>query len=71
MDILETDHQEIIPFFVLNIMLHHVGMIWMIEYNEDLKYDMELQNSDWMTGGTWYNKSICKKLHGKYLRDLL
>ena len=43
----------------------------MIENNEDLKYDMELQNSDWMTGGTWYNTSICKKLHGKYLRDLL
>ena len=22
--------------------LHHVGMIWMIEKHEDLKYDMEL-----------------------------
>ena len=46
-------------------MLHHVGMIWMIENHEDLKYDTELQNSDWMTGGPWYNTSICKKLHGK------
>ena len=26
---------------------------------------MEIQNSDWMTGGPWYNTSICKKLHGK------
>ena len=41
-------------------MLKHVGMIWIIENNEDLKYHMELQNPDCMTGGPWYNKSICK-----------
>ena len=46
-------------------MLYHIGMIWMIPNHEDLKYDMELQNSDWMTGGPWYNTYICKKLHGK------
>ena len=46
-------------------MLHHVGMIWMIENHEDLKYDMELQNSDWMIGGPWYNTYICNKLHRK------
>ena len=43
----------------------HDSMIWIIENHEDLKYDMEIQNSDWMTGGPWYNTSICKKLHGK------
>ena len=46
-------------------MTHHVGMIWMIENNEDLKYDMELQNSDFMKGGRLYNTFICKKLHRK------
>ena len=46
--------------FLLNKMLHHVGMIWIIENHEDLKYDMEIQNSDWITGGPWYNTSICK-----------
>ena len=46
-------------------MLHHVGMIWIIENYEDLKYDMEIQNSDRMTGGPWYNTYICKKLYGK------
>ena len=25
---------------------------------------MEKHNSDWMTGGTWYNTSICKNIHG-------
>ena len=25
---------------------------------------MDKHNSDWMTGGTWYNTCICKKIHG-------
>ena len=43
LNLLETDYQEIITTFVLNTMLHHVGMIWIIEDNEDLKYDMKIQ----------------------------
>ena len=54
-----------ITIFVLNTMLHHVGMIWIIENNEELKYDIELQSTDWTSGGPWYNTYNCKKLHGK------
>ena len=61
---MNTTYQDIIPIFLLNTMLHHVGMLWIIENNEQLKYDMEEQNSDWMTGGPWYNICICRKLHG-------
>ena len=43
-DLLKTDYQEIITTFAMSTMLHHVGMIWIIENHEDLKYDMELQN---------------------------
>ena len=50
--------------FLLNTMLHHVGMLWIIENHEELKYDMDIKNSGWLTGGTCYNTSICKKLHG-------
>ena len=46
-------------------MLHHVGMIWIIENCEELKYDMDIVNSYWLTGGPWYNTYICKKLHRK------
>ena len=53
LNILETDYQEIITTFVLNIMLHHVGMIWIIENHEDLEYDMKSQHSYWMPGGPW------------------
>ena len=51
MDLLETDYQEIITTFVLNTALHRVGMIWIIENHEDLKYDMDRKNSYWMTCG--------------------
>ena len=52
-------------------MLHHVGMLWIIENHEELKYDMDIQNSDWLTGGPWYNTSICKKLHGKLFEGFI
>ena len=31
LDLLEIDYQEMIATSVLNKMLHHVGMIWIIE----------------------------------------
>ena len=61
-DILDTTYHDIIKTLVLNTMLHHVGMLWIIETHEQLHYDMEDQNSECMTGGPWYNTSICKKL---------
>ena len=30
-DVLDTTYQEIITTFVLNTMLHHVGILWIIE----------------------------------------
>ena len=46
-DLLETNYREIITTFLLNTVLHHVGIIWIIENSEDLKYDMDILNSDW------------------------
>ena len=70
-DILDTTYQYIITTFLLNTMLHHVGMLCIIETHEQLQYDMEEQNLEWMTVGQWYNTSTCKKLHGILLRVLL
>ena len=44
-DILDTTYQDIITTFVLNTMLHHVGMLWIIETHEQLQYDMDKHNS--------------------------
>ena len=32
---------------------------------------MDIQNSDWMTGGPLYITSICKKLHGKLFEGFI
>ena len=58
-------YKDIFTFFVFNTVLHHVGILWIIETNKDLEYDMEKYNPYLMTGGPWYNTSICKKLNGK------
>ena len=63
---MNTTYQDIITTFVLDTMLHHVGMLWLIKTHEQLKYDMDIKNSDWMTGGPW-----CKKLHGKLFEGFL
>ena len=63
MDNINTNYKDIVTVFVFNTLLHHVGMSWIIKTHEQLKYDMEKHNPYWITGGTWYNTSICKKLH--------
>ena len=52
-------------------MLQHVSMYWIIENGVKLKYDTDTKNSDCLTGGTWYNKSIFKKLHGKLFEGFI
>ena len=56
---------------MLNTMLQHVGMLWIIETHERLKYDMDKHNSDWVTSGSWYNTSIFKELHGNVLEEFI
>ena len=71
MDDMNTTYQDLITSFVLNIFLHHVGMLWIIDINIHLEYDMDKHNSDWMTGGPWYNTSICKKYMETCLKNSL
>ena len=57
--------------FVLNSVLHHLGLSWIIYSNKQMKYETEENNSDWVNKGTWYNTAICYKLHGTVLNILL
>ena len=70
-DNLNTTYQDMIKMFVFNKMLHHVSMLWIIETHEQLKYYTDEHNSEWMTGGTWYKTSICKKLHGNVFEGFI
>ena len=63
---------EIITRFVLNEILHHVGMLWIISTNKEMKYDMDENNhQDWLDKGPWYNTSICLNLHGSKFEDFI
>ena len=70
-DNLNTTYQDIITTFMLNKILHHDGMLWIIETNEQLQYDMDKHNSEFITGGTWYETYICKKLYGKLFEGFI
>ena len=61
---------EIITKFVLNAILHHVGMSWIIRPNKEMKYYMDKNNhNDWVNKGPWYNTSICVKFHESMFED--
>ena len=41
--------------FVLNSILHHVGMLWIIFSNEKKEYEMDKSNHpDWLNKGPWF-----------------
>ena len=58
--------------FVLNTILYHVGMSWIICPNNEILYETEENNHPgWFNKGSWYNTYICSKLHGKVFEDFI
>ena len=43
-NMLNTTYQDIITTFMLNTIIHHVVMLWIIETHEKLKYYMDKNN---------------------------
>ena len=45
-------YDEIITKMLLNAILHHVGMSWVISSNQDMEYEMDKNNhQDWLNKG--------------------
>ena len=58
--------------FVLNAILHHVGMSWIISSNNEMKYEIDkINHQDWLNKGPWYNTYICSRLHGSLFEDFI
>ena len=58
--------------FVLNAILHHVGMLWIIISNNEIKYRIdEGDHKDWLNKGPWYNTDICSRLHESLFEDFI
>ena len=66
-------YDEVITKFVLNAMLHHVGMSWIISSNKKMDHDKYTNSNhlDWFNTGPRYNKNICSKLHGNKFEDFV
>ena len=61
-----------ITTFVLNAILHHLGMSWIISSNDEMKYEInKINHQIWFNKGTWYNKSIWSMLHGSLFEDFI
>ena len=55
---------------VLNAVLHHVGMSWIIISNNEMKYEIDkINHQDWLNKGPWYNTAICSRLHESMFED--
>ena len=64
--------EETITTFVLNAILHNMGMLCIIWSNEEIKYEIDESNhQDWLNNGTWYNTAICSRLHGSLFEDFI
>ena len=59
-------YDKMITPFVMNSMLHHVGMSWTISSKKEMDYDKfsNHENVSWFETGPWHNKNICSKLYG-------
>ena len=58
--------------FVLNTVLHRVGLSRIISSNKQMKYYIKENNHpDWLNKGPEYNTAICSKLHGTVFDDLI
>ena len=58
--------------FVLNTILHHVGILWIICSNQKMKYEMdEINHPGWLNKCPCYNIAICLRLHGSLFEDFI
>ena len=67
------NNDDVITQFVLNAMLHHVGMSCIISSKKEMDYDnfTNSKNLDWFDTVPWHNKNICSKLYGTTFEGLL
>ena len=59
---------DIIIKFVLNAILHHVGMSWIFSSSKEMKYEMDKNNlKDWLNKGPWVQQIHIFKVAWKYV----
>ena len=64
--------EEMITKFVLNAILHHVGMLWIICSNEEMKYKIDkINHKNWLNKVPWYNTAIYSRLYVSLFEEFI
>ena len=50
-------------------MILHVSLVWIVDENNQLKFDIDQHCAKWVQTGPWYNTVIFSKLSGKNFGD--
>ena len=53
---------EVLDNFVLHVLLWHVGLSWVDNNNNSLKFKIEQHLAKWIQICLWYNTIICSQL---------
>ena len=51
------------------MLFQNVVLSWIIENNKHIKFEMNVEDSQFMDKVSWYNTNICKKLNGQSFED--
>ena len=58
--------------FLLNAILYHLDMSWIISYNNEMKYEIDKSNhQNWLNKGPWYKTEIFSRLHVSLFEDFI
>ena len=58
--------------YVLNAILHHVGISWIISSSNEIKYEIEeINHQDRLNKFPWYNTAISSRLHGSVFENFI
>ena len=63
------ESNSVITPFVIQMVFQHVGLLLIINNNKYLKFEMNVQVSQWMDKSPWYNITILTKLNGQIFKD--
>ena len=51
------------------MVFHNVGLLWIIEKNNHINFEMHVYEIHWVYKVPWYNKTICKKIICQSFKD--
>ena len=65
----EYELNSAITPFVFHMEFKNFGLLWIIDNNKIIQFEMDAQDRQGMDKSTWYNTTICTKLNDRIFED--